>query len=293
MPKVPMSAPAGQCLADVRRRDLVYRGLLRALRLSALHHRQLVTRGLAEAEITDRGYRTLPVKGRAAICRHLLDSGELAGVPGFYVRQSATGTWWTLAGPQGLVISVRDAHDRIVALRIRPDEPHGGKYIWLSSRGRRCGTACSAYCHIARPLRPVTDPRIWLTEGELKADIASERLGAIVVSVPGVGSWRLALAVILELAEAGAEVVVAFDSDARTNMHVGACERELVAALHEAGREVYRADWPGEFNGLDDALADGAEVTVRPVSVVVRIFPHHRRRLGPARAVTIGGRGHA
>jgi len=209
-------------------------------------------------------------------------------MPGFYVKAASGRSWWTLAGGPGLLIPVRTIEGGIAALRLRPDDPRSGKYVWLSSAGRCCGASCPACCHVARPAAPPTDTRIYLTEGELKADIASEWLGAVVVSAPGVGSWRLGIAAVSALASQGAEVVVAFDADARTNRHVAARERELVAALHDEGYSVHRAAWPSDLKGIDDALVAGADVKVRPVGVTVRVVRHRRRRPGPKRTVTVG-----
>lgn len=290
VPSYPRPVSNSQTPASVEHRDAVYTALLGRLRLSDGHQEGLRRRGLSEEAIERRGYASLRARGRARVCGELARSFALVGVPGLYVAEWGGRRRWKLAGPPGLLIPARDPRGRILALRIRPDGPRHGKYIWLSSRGRQLGTPCAACCHVVRPCGPVTDRRIWLTEGELKADIASDRLGAVVVSVPGVGSWRRCVEVASALGGHGAGVVVAFDGDARTNRQVAASERELVAALHHRGHTVHRALWPEGLKGLDDALIAGAEVLVRAVNVVIRILPpRRRRRLGPRKTLTVGG----
>lgn len=267
--------------------DAVYRDLLRLLDLSWDHRHQLRQRGLTDDEIRHHWYKTLPLEDRAALCRELLDDHELAGIAGFFIAED-DGTWWTFAGSPGLVIPVKDTEGRVVALRLRPDSPDQPKYVWFSSAGRRSGVGSGALCHIARRLRSVTDSRIWLTEGELKADIASERLGAVVVSIPGVAAWRKALAVLRRLVEPGGAVVVAFDADARTNAAVAEHEADLILALDKAGYQVHRAVWRGAHKGVDDALVAGADVGIERVNAVRRLRPHRRRRRGPRRTVRVG-----
>ena len=63
-----------------------------------------------------------------------------------------------------------------------------------------------------------------LTEGELKADVATALSGILTVSMPGVSSWRPALAVLEALGTA--VVHLAFDADAKNNEHVArACAK--------------------------------------------------------------------
>ena len=45
--------------------------------------------------------------------------------------------------------------------------------------------------------------KIFVTEGELKADITASRLGALVVSMPGVACWRQVLALLPRIATPG------------------------------------------------------------------------------------------
>src|SRR5262249_27324221 len=115
-----------------------YSALLSPLVLSPAHREALRPRALNDVEIDRRGYRTLPVQGRARLARDLrAQLGDaLLSVPGFGVRPGEGGRpYVTVAGAAGLLVPVRDAAGRIVALLVRRDGDGDGrgKYLYLSS----------------------------------------------------------------------------------------------------------------------------------------------------------------
>lgn len=247
--------------APVELRDTIYRAILARLDLSQRHRANLRRRGLSDAETIRRGYQTLPVAGRTRIVRDLLGrfaADDLAGVPGFrHVRGADGRSWWTVAGCAGLLIPVRDIEGRIVAMQIRRDDgpgDDGPRYLWLSSRSHG-GPGPGSPCHV--PIRPPGGRQsviLRLTEGPLKADVATaldpERIPTI--AVPGVGIWRAALPVLSALAPD--RVRLAFDADAWTKPHVA---RALVAAatgIEAAGFNLEIERWPEKWKGIDDAL---------------------------------------
>jgi hypothetical protein len=187
-------------------------------------------------------------------------------VPGFWRISAGT---WSLAGSDGLLIPCRDPAGLIRGLRIRPDDPGtGGKYRWLSSASKTCGTGSGVHSHVARPRsgRPA-DSAVWITEGELKADQASERIGAIVVSLPGVASWRQALSDMERIEPGTGRIVLALDADWRTNPHVHAALWALSQTCRAVNREVRVAIWNvARAKGLDDLLSAGGQPEIRPVT---------------------------
>src|SRR5205823_3301553 len=104
---------------------------------SSTHRQALRQRALPDVEILRRGYRTMPRDGRAALARRLVDhfgADTCARVPGLYVDTQGARRWWTLAGAAGLLIPVRDLDGRVVALKVRSDDPGDGpKYTYLTS----------------------------------------------------------------------------------------------------------------------------------------------------------------
>ena len=289
---VEQTARRGTAVASVEARDLVYRRLLQHLDLSSQHRTELRGRGLGDREIAAMGFASLPVRGRARICRLVAQTcPSLVGIPGFYTRREADRCWVTLAGPAGLLIPVKNAGGLIQSLLVRRDAGDP-KYVWLSSAGRPGGCSSSAPVHVARPLNGTDDNRLWITEGPLKADIASVRLRAIVIGIPGVASWRAGLEVVHAVQPEKGVLVVAFDMDSYANPHVAAHRDELVCAARQSGWEAQLAEW-NAVKGIDDALVAGIDVQIRPVRFAVRRRSHVRRRLLARRTVVIGGPHHA
>jgi hypothetical protein len=179
---------------------------------------------------------------------------RLDGIPGFYPAEGRRGSYWTHLRPPGYFIPVRDVQGRIQALQIRRDrDDGGGKYMMFSS-GSRGGANAHTPAHVARP-PVVNDRRVWITEGPLKADIASDRLGAVVIGAIGVDGWPKATQALQEMGARHA--VLAFDADEAGRWASG----RVKEVLELQGRTVSGASWKGA-KGIDDALADGMVIRV-------------------------------
>src|SRR5262249_49709215 len=139
-PSAPPPPPGGPApeRANVDVLHRVYRALLAALTLRRAHRDRLHGRSLSDEEINRRGYRTLPVQGRARIAPDLREKyGDVVlRVPGVITRERDGRRYLSLAGAAGLLIPVRDRAGRIVALLIRRDGDgeDGPRYVYLSSR---------------------------------------------------------------------------------------------------------------------------------------------------------------
>lgn len=148
------------------------------------------------------------------------------------------------------------------------------RYWWLSSAKRYEGTSAGSPppVHVAIPSSKLIHWKsgellekemVWLSEGGLKCDIASEhvgnaytskeieKIGDTFIAIPGVGSWRIALPILEHMGVK--RVNLAFDADAMTNqyvrMHLIQCAKELA----NRGIEIYFAVWKQEDgNGIDD-----------------------------------------
>jgi len=257
-------------LADPDTLNKVYDALAVQLSLSEHHRKALEARGL-KGGLQGNGYRTLG-KGRVGAVRKLIEEGleqHLPNVPGFFVQENDGKRYWSLAGAGGLLIPVRDQQGRLIAWKIRPDKvtQGRGKYNWLTSRDEkknRHGPSPGSPTHF--PLRFAVKDRltIRITEGALKADVATRLSGIWTIGLPGVGAWKRAAKIVEEL---GAKtVLVAYDADACKNQNVGDALYNLVHDLHDrlsdrVGIQLELWD-PGDGKGIDDVLAAGKPVNV-------------------------------
>lgn len=240
----------------------IYSRLLNALTLTTTHRGELIARGLKTAEIQARGYRSLPVTRRHVVVNRLIELFGMetcARVPGIFRKKTMDGAYHTLAGPEGLLIPCRNLVGEIVALKIRRPNGFEPKYVYMSS-SERGGLGPGAPVHV--PLHAdAASSIIRLTEGELKADIATALEGTMTISVSGVSSWRMALPVLKALNCRTCRL--AFDMDAHTNPVVARALNQAAENLLANGLRVEIETWDQKFKGIDECLAAGASVRVQ------------------------------
>ena len=230
-------------------RNEVYSSLLDILGLSTGHDDALKRRGLSPASFGANRYRTAePGAVRDAVDALVgtVSADQCAGVPGF----SAAGGRVTAHVPSGLVIPVRTPGGGITALKVRRDDGGAGpKYVWVSTPGNSCGNPAHVPLGVSKPC-----PVVRLTEGELKADVATALSGVPTISAPGVTNWAAAVPVLREL---GAKtVLLAMDRDGK-HATLAATEKAMYGLAKE-GFEVELEVWDGaRGKGIDDLLAGG------------------------------------
>ena len=268
--------------------DRVYRALLKGLSLSDEHTAQLKARGLSAAAIKRRGYRTLAKDQRARLAKALeTEFGQdlAATVPGLSVWRDQVGDHVTVGGDAGLLLPVIDVNGQIVALKARRDDPPDGiRYRYLSSK-RHGGPGPGAPPHVPHPHKDPTE-RVRLTEGELKADVATELSGMLTISVAGVSAWRSAIPVMKALKTRS--VVLAYDADAQANLHVAMAIHGAVGGLRTAGFTVEMETWPLDVaKGIDDLLAAGHQpdlVTGEDVDTLIGLIVQAATEANPSPA---------
>jgi len=219
----------------------VYSALFDLLELSQAHRDNLRGRGLPDADIAKRGYRTLPDRDRARLARvleHRFGRETCLRVPGLYLKADGGRAWLSVAGWSGLVIPVRDLDHRVVACSIRMDEgAHGGKYRFLSSKGHD-GPGPGAPVHL--PLDDRSKDVLAVVEGALKADVVTALWDVPAIGLPGVGAWRQMFPMLDALGTK--HVRLLFDADAWANPDVGRSLKAAWAALktHNIPAEIGR-----------------------------------------------------
>ncbi len=232
-------------------RHAVYSDMLSFLTLEDKHRENLLERGLSEEQIQRNEYRSMPkTPADRRLLAHLLSQrNELLGIPGFYTKDEL----WTLAGPSGFLIPVRDKIGMIQGMKIRLDDESkpNRKYRWLSSRDKHLinGTRSFSWIHVTGD---TTRKRAFLTEGPLKGDVASHLSGGeLFVCVGGVNVTKGLRETILSLGVR--EVVEAMDMDQMTNPQVRAgvlAMRKEVQSIK--GIRYSKYTWNPAYKGVDD-----------------------------------------
>lgn len=184
-----MSVPPEKAKTPIREiteRSEIYTELLKLLCLDKKHFTNLLNRGLDSKRIARNMYCSFPTDNaeRQWICDSLAARYDLHGMPGFY---KTDGIWHIAAFKSGILISIRDKQNLIQGLQIRFDNPPvkrvttpegitiektGARFMWLSSTKQKEyeGTSVPSYIHITGNR---DSDAVYLTEGGLKADVAS------------------------------------------------------------------------------------------------------------------------
>ncbi len=234
----------------LERRHEAYAAMLDHLTLLDQHRENLLERGLSEERIARNQYRSMPETdaGRRLLAALLRSCGhELLGLPGFRTYYGD----WTLSGPKGFLVPVRNKDGLIQGMKIRLDDADkpDRKYRWLSSRDLTNGTRSYSYIHVTGD---TTQKRAFLTEGPLKGDVASYLAhDALFVCVGGVNAIRGLKKTLVGLGVS--RVMEAMDMDQMTNPDV----RNAVLAMRKEvqaikGLKYTKYTWNPAYKGIDD-----------------------------------------
>ena len=236
---------------EITERNAVYEEMLSYLTLLPEHRANLRERGLSDERIEKNGYRSMPSteESRRLLAKLVGANHNLLGIPGLYTRYEQ----WTLAGPNGFLIPVRNKEGLIQGLKIRLDDETNPnrKYRWLSSRDKHLenGTRSYSWIHVTGDRNR---KKAFLTEGPLKGDVASFLAGdALFVCTGGVNAIKGLRETIKDLGVT--EVVEAMDMDQMTNPQV----RNAVLTMRNEvmkipGLKYSKYTWNPVYKGVDD-----------------------------------------
>ena len=252
LPQTPTSQMRERQPVSLEQRHAAYTDMLEHLTLLNRHGENLLGRGLSEDRIRENGYRSMPEteRGRRLLADLLRSHGhDLRGVPGFRTYYGE----WTLSGPNGFLIPVRNKDRLIQGLKIRLDEADhpNRKYRWLSSRSLPNGTRSYSWVHVTGDR---TRKRAFLTEGPLKGDVASFLAkDALFICIGGVNALHGLTDTIRELGVH--EVVEAMDMDQMTNSNVRNAIRTMRVEVQKIpGIRYAKYTWNPAYKGVDDYL---------------------------------------
>jgi hypothetical protein len=106
-----------------------------------------------------------------------------------------------------------------------------------------------------------------LTEGALKADIASYILDAPVIAAAGVSCFGADFPADLKAKFPSLRtILIAFDSDWRVKPQVKSALEKLMRGLSGAGFRVKVRTWPPQHKGIDDYLLAFSQSNVKGVA---------------------------
>ncbi len=250
MPEQPVPKTQERQPLPLETRHQMYSDMLEHLTLLPKHRENLLERGLSDERIERNQYRSMPEteRGRRLLAALLRAHGhDLLGLPGFRTYYGE----WTMSGPDGFLIPVRDKNGLIQGLKIRlnKEEDPKRKYRWLSSRDMPNGTRSFSWVHVTGD---ASSKRAFLTEGPLKGDVASFLANdALFVCIGGVNSLGGLKDTLCSLGVR--EVVEAMDMDQNTNKQV----RDAIRAMRREvqsipGIRYSKYTWNPAYKGVDD-----------------------------------------
>jgi len=272
--------------APIEIRDEVYRRFLSQLTLSKRHRIDLIARGLTEQEIIDGMYKTVPACGFVSFAKNsftyeikdTLKRHIQWGIPGFY--DIRTDEPKVVKCDPGFFVPVRNEDNLISGMQIRYDplpanaspekKEHYAKYKWFVSNYKERKDGCTASgcenIHYATHLMHVPNT-ITLTEGVLKADIASRLRGRIgdengnplppapVLGLVGVYNTEGLGMELQKLKDWGTglkNVVIAVDMDYREKPQVAAAMQKIEKIVSDVGLQYTVFKWDPQYKGIDD-----------------------------------------
>lgn len=191
--------------------DFVYRQMLALMQLQDLHKADFKRRGATDFEIRElekKGYKSVEPKNARLLAKKLEEKGiQLDGIPGFY--RNRDGRWEAsfYEGNKGYLCPVYSLEKQITGFQIRVDKPvNHRKYIWFTSSGFEGGTSSGSPAGVSGYISPV-QKGIRVTEGILKAELASMRSGFPYIGIPGVGNYKSLQPVLEALKQKGLQTV--------------------------------------------------------------------------------------
>ena len=244
--------------------DKTYRRFLSLCTLSNEHISSLNQRGLSKKQILRFGLCSAPVlpdEHRYIIHTLLSEGYVLNGVPGFF-RQNGKWDYALWDRYRGILIPMVSPDSQLLGFQIRFDNPiidknnpkKRIKYLWFSSKDMPEGTSRTSVGHITNAKE--IPECVYLTEGGLKADIASIYGNRVFAAIAGVTQFPAIETLLNQLKARGVKKIVdAFDADYVDNENVEKCRKRLKEITQKKGLEYFRLEWDkNKGKGIDDYL---------------------------------------
>ena len=279
--------------ADLSVRHSTYSALLDLLVLTDSHRTQLRNRGLSDKQIDLFGYKSLPGDPKE-VSKKLLQKGcVLEGVPGFF--KDKEGRWTMNIFGTGIFVPFRNAREQIQFMQIRSDKKpalckncdhylkggtcscedgprigesikrddscpsfkeRGDRYFAFSSPNKEAGCGAKTWIHARKGWKAEGWKEVYITEGALKADVASCLSGKNFLAVAGVKNIGDLPRALRDLTLSGLEkVYLCYDMDKDRNAAVLEGEQKIGEMLEVLRIPYEILEWEGA-KCIDDWLAE-------------------------------------
>lgn len=252
--------------------SFIYQKLFNSLTLSPLAIKHLKARGLRDKEIEDLDYKSYdPDKDSKVIEDLYKEFGEdLLKVPGFFRNHDGKPTLNVFKA--GILIPIRFPEGNIHGIKVRWFNPwNGRRYMLLTSKG---AARFRDLFHFPKGFHDQLEI-IRITEGELKADLATLFSGIYTIGCPGVFTLSAPLEFLKKHCPS-AKIILSPDFGDINNNGIAEKVLQDIYDYQEAGLNVFLESWPIDANGtpkgIDDALKAGAELSHIPGEDAVKFL---------------------
>ncbi len=255
--------------ASVYNLNKTYRAFLELCVLKEKHVRELTSpkRGLNETQIRAFGFKSAPTefKEHRHIVKELLKQNcVLKGVPGFFVDTKGKWNFAFFDNCEGIMTPVINLEKQVVGLQLRLDvpfvDPDTGKetrFIWFSTPYKKNGTGSGSPVHITNRKKV---EKIYLTEGPIKAKIASSYSGKTFAAIAGVNCQTELKKFLQDVKARGCETIIdCFDMDYKYNPYVRKARKKLCDLVKNIGLQYVILQWNEHYKGIDDVLIQNKE----------------------------------
>lgn len=255
-------------------RNSFYETLIKKSYLKKDHLLNLINRGLNKTFIEKEGFISTRQEGTKAFTniivkalpddtkRYLKEEGIKYTVPGF-INLFKKNKQNMMKVSEGILVPVRNCLGEIEAFQVRHDvvEEDEPRYTWFSSSFTEEGSELNVknihhvgFDEYIEKFNKLPGS-VYLTEGALKADVASCLVHRPFIALPGISNYSQLKEECEYLKRADCQnIYLCMDMDYREKKEVAQATNKIISIIQEAGLTCYLCDWPSEYKGIDDYL---------------------------------------
>ena len=252
--------------------SFIYQKLFDGLTLSPLAIKHLKARGLSDKEIEELDYKSYHPEKDCKVIEDLhKEFGEdLYKVPGFIKNKEGKPSLNVFQ--EGILIPIRFPEGNIHGIKVRwLNSWSSMRYMLLTTKG---GSYFRNLFHFPKGFHDQLE-LIRITEGELKADLATLFSGLYTIGCPGVFTLSAPLEFLTKQCPS-AKIILSPDFGDINNSGIAEKVLQDIYDYQQAGFKVYLEAWLTNENGMpkgiDDALKAGAELSHIPGDEAIKFL---------------------